>query len=314
MKTLCVISGGPGKEREVSLSSGKNVFDTLTEAGIDCKNIIIDKDSFWYVEGIKMSEQEGVTYLKENNTLVFQVVHGTYGEDGTLAALLEENNVAYIGSSKEVMRLTINKFETEQLLAKHAIVVPKSFVVTSMEEVSVLSVSFPAFVKPRDEGSSVSLFKVYSEEELKNALEKSLQEHTHVLVQEYIQGREFTCGVVDIENRVTSLLPTEIILTQGDMFDYSAKYTVGGCEEITPAHVDGETIKKIQTLASKVHEVCGCEDISRTDMIMKEDGTLVVLEINTIPGMTKTSFVPAELLASGFTLAQFVEGMLKKYQ
>jgi D-alanine-D-alanine ligase len=104
-----------------------------------------------------------------------------------------------------------------------------------------------------------------------------------------------------------------VILTKGELFDYEAKYSEGGCLEVTPAKVSDEVLKQIQDLALRVHKVCGCKDISRTDMIMNEDGELVVLEINTVPGMTKTSFIPAELAASGYTIGDFVRGMLRKY-
>ena len=126
-------------------------------------------------------------------------------------------------------------------------------------------------------------------------------------------GREFTCGVVEIDGKEVPLTPTEVILTQGELFDYQAKYTVGGSKEITPPEVSDEIIKKIQDVALAVHTACGCKDISRTDVIMDEQGRLIVLEINTVPGMTKTSFIPAELSVSGYTVTEFLLGMVQKY-
>jgi D-alanine-D-alanine ligase len=157
------------------------------------------------------------------------------------------------------------------------------------------------------------LFKVKSDEELRSSLKKSVPIYKEMLVQEFITGREFTCGVVEIDGETIPLMPTEVILTKGEIFDYEAKYTVGGSKEVTPAEVDPALTERIQELALTAHEICGCKDISRTDMILNERGELVVLEINTVPGMTKTSFIPAELEASGYSIAGFIDGMLKKY-
>lgn len=274
----------------------------------------LKKDGTWDFEGSSMSEGEGIEFLKSSSALVFQVIHGTYGEDGTLVELLEKNEIPFIGSNAEVMRVTINKLETEKLLAKNNIVVPKSAEVFSIHSIDISDFTFPLIVKPKDEGSSVSLFKVHSEKELLEVLEQSLEKHKSMLVQEFVEGREFTCGVVELDGIATPLTPTEIILTKSDVFDYDAKYTVGGCEEITPAQVSELILQKLQELAQQVHIICGCKDISRTDMIMKSDGTIVILEINTIPGMTRTSFIPAQLKASSYTLKEFVEGMLVKYE
>lgn len=313
MKTLFIISGGPGKEHEVSLLSGDYIMEELIHANIPYKKIIIEKDKKWICEDVEMSEDEGVLFLKKSDALVLQVIHGTYGEDGTLALLLEKNNIPYIGSSSSALILTIDKFKTESLLQNNAISTPKTLILKDIQELVSLELTPPYIVKPNTEGSSISLYKVIDKDELLPIVEKMLVDHRSILVQEYISGREFTCGVVEINGVLTALSPTEIILTQGDMFDYTAKYTINGCKEVTPALVDEETTVRIQELAKKVHELCECKDISRTDMIMKDTGEIVVLEINTIPGMTKTSFIPAGLRASGYDIPTFVKGMMDKY-
>jgi D-alanine-D-alanine ligase len=313
MKKLFILSGGPGREREVSLSSGRNIMETLSKEGIEFQHIVINENRGWEYGDKILSEQDGLSLLKDNHALVFQVIHGTYGEDGTLATLLEENGIACIGSTSEAMRLTIDKYKTENRLKENNISTTESVLVENISDIENVQVTFPAFVKPKDEGSSISLFKVKNEIELRDALEKSVPIYGAMLVQPFVAGRELTCGVIEIEGKAKALIPTEIILTKGETFDYDAKYSVGGSKEITPAEVDEETTKKIQDLALRVHTICGCKDISRTDMILREDGELVVLEINTIPGMTKTSFIPAQLEASGYSLSGFVKGMLEKY-
>ncbi|MEZ0208728.1 MAG: ATP-grasp domain-containing protein, partial [Candidatus Paceibacterota bacterium] len=276
-RKLFIISGGPGREREVSLSSGKNVAEALTKENISHEVIIVNEDRSWVFQGRTVSEREGVEILQQNSALVFQVIHGTYGEDGELTTLLEENTVPFVGSTPQAMRLTIDKYKTEEKLKENNIATTESTLVETISEIETVSVIFPAFVKPKDEGSSVSLFKVKNQQELKEALEKSIPEYGAMLVQPFVAGRELTCGVVEIGGETKALVPTEVILTKGETFDYEAKYTVGGSREITPAEISDETIRQVQELALRVHTVCGCKDISRTDMILQEDGTLVVL-------------------------------------
>lgn len=317
MKKLFIISGGVGSEREVSLSSGKNVADTLSQEGIEYESIIVDSAKNFIYGDTKMTEKDGIIFLKKKNALVFQLIHGTYGEDGELVKKLEDAGIICIGTRASALELTIDKYETERVLKENNVTTPYSVLVKrgqeSIVEDELSNMPFPVIVKPKKEGSSVGVIKVMDRETLRSSLSNSLVHHEEVLVQQYLSGREFTCGAVEIDGKETALTPTEVILTKGELFDYEAKYSEGGCLEITPAQVDAETSRKIQELALLSHKVTGCRDISRTDMMMNEKGELAVLEINTIPGMTKTSFVPAELAASGYTISDFVRGMLEKY-
>jgi D-alanine-D-alanine ligase len=315
MKKLFIMSGGVGSEREVSLASGRNVVDTLRGGGVVCEEIVVGKDRSFTCNGVVMSESEGLDFLKKENAMVFQVIHGTYGEDGELVGKLEEKGVAYIGSSSDVLTLTINKYQTERVLRENDIVTTESVLIKREDcvPIEMSSVFFPSIVKPNQEGSSVGVIKVQNQDELEEAVRISLEKHEEVLVQKCIEGREFSCGVIEIDGELVVLPVTEVILTKGEMFDYEAKYTVGGCREITPAEIDDEMTQRIQEVALKVHRVTGCKDISRTDMIVSDDGEPCVLEINTVPGMTKTSFVPEEMKVAGYTLSQFVNGMMKKY-
>ena len=314
MKTIFIISGGPGKEHEVSISSGKNIIENLNAEGIASESIIVTKDKKWVYNNQEMSEDEGLKLLQEYNALIFQIIHGTYGEDGELVSLFEQHSLSYIGSNAASLKLTIDKYKTEELLAKNAILTPSSYIMTKVEDEFISQIPFPVILKPVTEGSSVALYKVSSQEQLKNILSETIPVYGKMLAQDYISGREFTCGVVELDGEVTALPPTEVILTRGEIFDYEAKYTVDGCKEITPADIDATKTKKIKELAKRVHTLCDCKDISRTDMIMKANGELVVLEINTVPGMTKTSFIPAQLMASGYDVVAFLKGMVKKYE
>ncbi len=313
MKKLFIISGGIGAEREVSLASGKSCLEELRASGIVCEEVIVESDKSFIYKDKKMNEDDGLLFLSQENALVFQVMHGTYGEDGEFLGKLEKFGVACIGSTSSVLKKTINKFETESLLRENFITTTKSVLVTDTSQIyKVESLQYPLIIKPNKEGSSIGVIKVEDKQEVRVALEESLNMYDEALVQTCVKGREFTCGVIEIDGKEVALVPSEVILEDGTLFDYHAKYFVNGLE-ITPAQVDEKLTQQIQEMALRVHKGMECKDISRTDMILNKDGDLVVLEINTVPGMTKVSFVPAEIKAAGYTLKQFVEGMLKKY-
>ena len=314
MKKLFIISGGVGSEREVSLASGKNVFETLQGDGVTCEEIIIEKDRSFLVRGKNMSEQDGLLLLKHEDALVFQLIHGTYGEDGEFVRKLEEAGVTYIGSHSDVLVLTIDKYATEKVLEENDVHTPESFFITQDTSITDINIPvFPAIVKPNKEGSSIGVKKVASIQELRAALEEYLHTYSEVVVQKCLSGREFTCGVLEMDGQCVALAVSEVIISADRLFDYDAKYNSKEVIEITPAEIDNDLRTKIQNLALHVHAVCGCKDISRTDMMLDENGELVVLEINTIPGMTRVSFIPAEMAASGYSLSDFVKGMIEKY-
>lgn len=207
------------------------------------------------------------------------------------------------------MELTIDKQKTGDRLSSLGFRTPKSFVVTADTDLDSLGLEYPVIVKPKSEGSSVSLYKPASKEELTEVLAKEFANRAEILVQEFVSGREFTCGVTGTGTDAQALVPTEVILTQSELFDYDAKYRAGACIEVTPAEVEPEIFERIRKTAKDVHIACNCRDLSRTDMILNRKNELVVLEINTIPGMTGTSFVPAQLKATGSDLKTFVRNV-----
>ncbi len=344
--TILVLCGGGGSEHEVSLRSAQNVYDAL-ERVISIENIKYDSKYKSKYDNLKLEKIEfsniqeienKIEYIKQNVKLVFIIVHGMNGEDGKLQKIFDEKHIQYVGSGVKCMELTINKIKTQKVLQENGIKVPKSLIVTKEEyskdcqkdyskenlKEKLSGFNFPIIIKPNTDGSSVSLYKITEENknednqkyiEIENILEKEFTEksRTEMLVQEFVTGREFTCGVVSVNKIETALEPTEIILTKTEVFDYEAKYKVGGCNEVTPADISIELKNQIQQLVLRVHSICKCRDISRTDMILDQNDELVVLEINTIPGITSTSFIPAQLAASGLSMERLVAGMLEKY-
>lgn len=304
MKKVAILFGGPSSEYEVSLSSSRNILENVDRELFDVLPVFITKDFQYVIDEISFSETNGIEEFKNRNIdVVFPVLHGTYGEDGTLQKKLEEVGIPFVFSSSQASSLAIDKKKTNEILHFNNILIPKSYSITKMS--TEHNCTYPIIVKPVDEGSSVGLFKCSNADEYRNSLEKIFEKHNEMLVQEFVEGREFTCGVIEKDNEIIPLIATEIVLTKGKTFDYEAKYTVGGCEEITPAHVGEEVMRRLQDCAVRCHSIVGCKSLSRTDMILQGED-LYVLEINTIPGMTKTSFIPAEAKACGYSMKELI--------
>lgn len=309
MTKVAILFGGPGKEHEVSISSAKNILENIDRNIFDVIEIFVNRDKKYAIDSDIFEEQDGLQEIKKRSVeVVFPIIHGTYGEDGELQSKLEELGVSFVGSTSKVSYLTINKNKTNELLKENNIIIPQSKIINKND--FVVPFNYPIIVKPIDEGSSVDLYKFKNNEDYNSSLDVIFKNHTSMLVQEFIQGREFTCGVIEINKVATPLIATEIILTKGDLFDYDAKYSVGGCREITPAEIDEDTMNKIKETALRCHTVLGCNSISRTDMILN-DGKLYVLEINTVPGMTKTSFIPQQAKACGYDMKELITLLIK---
>jgi D-alanine-D-alanine ligase len=297
---VAILYGGPSSEHEVSIHSAKNILTHIDTDLFEPIEIFIPKDGIFTAEYVKE--------LKEKCDIIFPVLHGSFGEDGTLQKMLEDENITFVGSDSKTSRIAIDKNASNELFEKAGLSIPKSQIIS--KENSVVTVSFPIIVKPIDEGSSVGLYKCMSQREYQERLQDIFSRHNKMLVQEFIVGREFTCGVIEIDGNHIALPASEIIIKDTGLFDYDTKYTAGKCEEITPAHVSQDIIRYIQDTAVRCHELLGCKSISRTDFIMTDAGILYVLETNTLPGMTKNSFVPAQAFVYGLDMKQLVTALI----
>ncbi len=309
MKKVAIIYGGPGSEHEVSVSSAKNILENIDREKFDVLEIFVDKNKKYKIGEEIFNEEDGINEIKNINIdVVFPIIHGEYGEDGELQEKLEKAGIKFVGHSSEVSRLTIDKNKTNKVLQENEINIPQSKIINK-NDFSV-PFNFPIIVKPVDEGSSVDLFKLNNEEEYKNSLNKIFENHNELLAQEFVKGREFTCGVIEINNVATPLVASEVVLTKGELFDYEAKYTQGGCIEVTPAEVGNDLMNRIKETVVRCHKVLGCRSISRTDMILRDD-KLYVLEINTVPGMTKTSFIPQQAKVCGYEMKELMSLLIE---
>ncbi len=312
---LCIMYGGPGEEHEVSKRSAENIISSIDVNKYNLKVIYLEKTQN------KVGEKD-LKLLRQKKYVVCPIFHGEFGEGGKLQEVLEKSKIKFIGSKSKSAKLAMDKIKTQNVLEKNGILVPKSKVLTGRSYLHFINTNnfvknfiYPIILKPVNVGSSVDLYKVKDKKGLENSLQKMFTKYKQVLMQEFVEGREFTCGVLEVrKNKKVKqiVLPaTEIILTKGDTFNYEAKYSVGGCLEVTPAEVDAKLMKRIQEAALKVHKLIGCKDISRTDIILDKQNRLVVLEINTMPGMTKTSFIPQQLEAKNISVPKFIDVMMK---
>lgn len=300
---IAVLCGGLSNEREVSLRSGRNVFKALIDLGYkDVTMIDVDRNI------IKTLSEMQIEYA-------INVLHGRYGEDGCIQGVLEFLNIPYSGCDVKASAICMDKIMTKRVLETTDIPMIKSVNVTKdnyIEEIKKLS--FPVIIKPANEGSSIGMTKVNSIDELASAMEIALKCDKEILIEEYLVGESITVGVLErrkeddtIETFATPILGFK---TKTEWYDYEAKYTKGLTEFVLPAKLDEELTKKIQNYAILAHKTTGCLGVSRVDFLI-HNNIPYILEINTNPGMTDTSDLPAQANAMGINYNELTELILK---
>ena len=300
MKKVAVIEGGYSKEKAISIKSAKTVFDNLDRTKFDPTRVLIDKKEWtaYDEEGRYSIDKNDFSYTKKdfkhNFEYAFIVIHGTPGEDGKLQGYLDMVDIPYNTSSAAIMALTFQKFHCNQFLKNFGINVPEATLIKPEDVINerqiIDKVKLPCFVKPTDGGSSFGVTKVKKESELLPAIKEAFEAGTEVIVEENIEGREVTCGVYLSREEIKALSVTEII-SENEYFDYDAKYN-GKSKEITPAELSEEITNKIKALTKKIYGILGMKGIVRMDYIINNDGTPFLIEINSVPGMSKESIIP----------------------
>jgi len=309
-KKIIVLRGGPSSEYEVSLKTGESILKALSDEKYDISDVAITKDNRWFLNGV---EKKPSDVLKKSD-LVFNALHGEYGEDGKLQRLLDTFGVNYTGSKNIPSALTMNKVLTKKEYKKAGIKTPIHIEVDKDDyNISKIFRTFPmpAVIKPIGLGSSVGISIVQTGIELDKALQKAFSCADKVMVEEFISGKEATCGVLDKfrNEEIYSLFPVEIIPESG-FFDYDAKYG-GGTKEICPGNFSEAEKLELQELAKKAHQVLGLRHYSRSDFIISPKRGIYILETNSLPGLTKESLFPKSLEAVGSSLEEFVEHLIK---
>jgi len=308
---VALIYGGPSAEYDVSLNSARAIRDNLSRKKYSLIDVHITKDEVWVVDGEKQDQNRALEVLKTVDLAVL-AVHGTFGEDGKLQKLLDDHEIVFTGSGAEASALAMDKVRAGNVFAGAGLLVPKTFIATTAEEAEKVSknLDLPLVVKPVSQGSSVGVSIVREAGQLKEAVKLAFQHDQQIIIQEFIAGREVSCGVLEVGGSVESLPPTELIPAEADFFDYHAKYTPGATNEVTPPEMPEKVIKHIQDLAIKAHQAIGCQDYSRTDMFVRGD-EIFLIEINTLPGMTETSILPQQAAAAGISFQKLIDTLIQ---
>jgi D-alanine-D-alanine ligase len=323
-KKIALLTGGYSKEAEISYQSVITVNNNIDRNKFDVYLIDITPEGWFYEDGnaekISIDKNDFSLMLgneKINFDGVLMCIHGTPGEDGKLQGYFDCIDMPYSTCDAATSALTFNKRYTIAVAAFAGIYVAKSLHIfrndVINEEDIFKQLKFPVFVKPNNGGSSIGMSKVNQpSEEIGIALQKAFTEDDQVLIEEFIEGREFTIGVFKTKGEIITLPVTEI-KSKKDFFDFEAKYK-GMSEEITPAQADPLIIEKVQAAARKIYSVLNCRGVVRIDFIYNEEKAMpFMLEVNTVPGQSAASIVPQQVKAMGWTLEQFYTALIEEF-
>jgi len=334
---VAIIFGGKSAEHEVSLQSAKNVYDALDKKKYNPILIGIDKSGKWLLvkesgflinQGdprlIKLNQSTDIVSITPDSNIIasekqidvaFPILHGPFGEDGTVQGLLKLANIPFVGAGVLGSAVGMDKDVMKRLLRDAGLPLARFITLREDEPVPSFSsvvekINLPFFVKPANMGSSVGISKVHNEAEYSAALAQAFVFDLKILLEEFIPGREIECSVLGNSNPKASL-PGEVI-SQHEFYSYEAKYIdeKGAVLEI-PAKLSPEQVKRVQDLAVRVFKTLACEGLGRVDFFLKENGDFIVNEINTIPGFTKISMYPKLWEASGIPYSQLIDQLLQ---
>jgi D-alanine-D-alanine ligase len=291
--TVAVVMGGASSEREISLRSGRAVHRALVEEGVDAV-------------AVELTDNNGEALIRELKVkgvgCVFIALHGAFGENGELQAILQAHGIPFVGSGENASRIAFNKAQTQKLMQENGVNVA-DFIVVSRDQKNLPqlleTIELPVFIKPAEEGSSIGISYVVNKHEVIDALQAAWRYSPQALIERAINGREFTVGIL----KELALPVVEICAPQG-FFSFAAKYEKGRTQYHVPAPLDGPTSQSLQKAALRAFHVLGCRHFARADFKMDEEGRHYFLEMNTIPGFTETSLLPKAAAAAGISFNQ----------
>jgi len=311
-KTIAIVAGGDSSEYSISLASANGIY-----AAVD-KNrytpyIVVLKKGDWHVQLAERTtapiDRNDFGFVSAGTHTRFDfayiTIHGTPGENGRLQGYFDLIGLPYSACGVLASALTFNKFTCNNYLRSRGINVADSIrrlPGTEIDNTEVISqLGLPVFIKPNDGGSSCGTSKVKHPDEIQPAIRKAFDEGEEVIIEQFIPGTEVTCGCIKLHEK-SILLPVTEVVSKNEFFDFEAKYTASRVEEITPARISKELTEEIQRITSYIYDSIGAKGIIRVDYIIAGDGKIRMLEVNTTPGMTPTSFIPQQIKAAGLDL------------
>jgi len=323
-KNIALLAGGYSGEYVISIQTAQTIEQNLPQERYNIYKVIITKDSWWYEtpEKTRIELDKNDFSLTVNGTKIkfdaaFIAVHGTPGEDGRLQGYLDMLSVPYTTCNAIVSALTFNKSYCNKVVKDANVVgISNSVLIFKDQPYSVGSIleqlKLPLFVKPNESGSSLGVSKVTAVQDLLPAIEKAFKEDNQVLIEEFIEGRELTIGVYNLNGRLQALPATEIVVSKNAFFDYEAKYTPGITNEITPAPIEESIREQLSSKAQYLYRYLNCRGVVRMDFILqKNTNKLYFLEVNTMPGQSENSIVPQQIRCAGMDLKDFYTAMLE---
>jgi D-alanine-D-alanine ligase len=317
LRRIAVVLGGRSSEHDISIASARSVIGALEAAGHEVLTIGIDRSGAWALgDGTPQLESPGsrlparlppgdVAATLGDVDVVFPVLHGPFGEDGTVQGLLELAGVPYVGAGVLASALCMDKDVFKSVLRDRGIPVTENITLRTGDEARN-PFGYPCFVKPARLGSSVGITKAHDETELRAGVALAFEHDEKVLVEQMVNGVEVEVGVLGNRTPVASL-PGEIEVTRNEWYDYEAKYDEGEMNLLVPARVSDEQLARAQELAVNAFVATDCEGMARVDLFVRDDGEVLVNELNTIPGFTATSVYAQLFAASGVPYGQLLE-------
>ncbi len=322
-KNIAIIAGGDSSEIIVSLKSAAGIFSFIDGEKYNKYIVTITKDD-WCVSIILNDHEEkypidknDFSFTKNGEKIKFDfayiTIHGTPGENGILQGYFELIGLPYSCCGVLAAALTFNKFTCNQYLKGFGIRVSESIMLRKGQSVSdadvVEKLNLPCFVKPNVGGSSFGVTKVKKAEEIQPAIANAFSEGDEVLLESFMEGTEITCGVYKTASK-TVVLPITEVVSQNEFFDFNAKYN-GQVSEITPARLSDNVSKRVQNLTSAIYDIIGAKGIIRIDYIITKGDVINLLEVNTTPGMTATSFIPQQVQAAGLDIKDVMTDIIE---
>lgn len=318
-RVIAIVAGGDNSELPVSLKSAQGIYSFIDHEKYEVYIVLI-RNGEWYLE----IEQDKIEIDKNDFSFEYRnqytkfdfayiAIHGTPGENGLLQGYFDLLKIPYSTCNVFASALTFNKFACNQYLKSFGVKVSEGLLLRKGMKVADSDVEekigLPCFIKPNLGGSSFGVTKVKSKEEIQPAIQKAFVESEEVLIESFLDGVEVTCGCYKTANRV-EIFPITEVVTHNDFFDFDAKYN-GQVDEITPARLSDELTNRIQKLTSIIYDIIGCSGIIRIDFIITNQKVINLLEINTTPGMTATSFIPQQVKAAGLDIKDVITDIIE---